>query len=163
MSKQPEHGHSSAHNEAVEWDNELSTRTIVWSGVIILGLTVAAMLGMWLMTRALAGGELERDAKPAAVREQVEVPEIPGPALQATPELDLADLRASEREVLDSYEWLDEAAGIARLPIDRAMEMIAEGEVSYPPTFASSDTGLDAVVDAGTEPDAPVSAGEGGP
>ena len=34
--------------------------------------------------------------------------------------------QAAERQLLDSYEWTDRKAGIARIPIDRAMQIIAQ-------------------------------------
>lgn len=38
----------------------------------------------------------------------------------------LRDLRATEDEVLNSYKLLDSTAGVYRIPIDRAMELMAE-------------------------------------
>ena len=35
----------------------------------------------------------------------------------------LADLRAANAETLSSYAWVDQVKGIARLPIDRALEL----------------------------------------
>jgi hypothetical protein len=35
----------------------------------------------------------------------------------------LKDLRAHEQTELTSYGWIDEKAGVVRLPIDRAMEL----------------------------------------
>ena len=37
-----------------------------------------------------------------------------------------ADLRLTQQPGLDEYGWQDEQNGIARIPIDRAMEMIAD-------------------------------------
>jgi cytochrome c oxidase cbb3-type subunit III len=38
----------------------------------------------------------------------------------------LQELRTAEDAVLHSYGWVDRAAGIVRMPIDRAMEVLAE-------------------------------------
>lgn len=38
----------------------------------------------------------------------------------------LRDLRAAEDEILNSYKLVDSTAGIYRIPIDRAMELMAE-------------------------------------
>ncbi|UCG60357.1 MAG: hypothetical protein JSV52_08455 [Candidatus Zixiibacteriota bacterium] len=38
----------------------------------------------------------------------------------------LRDLRAAEDEVLNSYKLLDSAGGVYRIPIERAMELVAE-------------------------------------
>jgi hypothetical protein len=39
---------------------------------------------------------------------------------------DVADLHAREDLLLDNYSWVDESTGKARIPIERAMELIAQ-------------------------------------
>jgi hypothetical protein len=50
----------------------------------------------------------------------------PEPRIQADPGLDLWRLRAHEDKVLGSYGWSDRQAGAVRIPIDRAMELLAQ-------------------------------------
>ncbi|MCL6508251.1 MAG: hypothetical protein K6T59_14635, partial [Bryobacteraceae bacterium] len=50
----------------------------------------------------------------------------PAPRLQVDPATDLENLRKAEAAVLNSYGWVDRKAGIVRIPIDRAMEVLAE-------------------------------------
>jgi hypothetical protein len=50
----------------------------------------------------------------------------PEPRLEEVPALDLQQMRAAEDQVLHNYAWLDQANGIVRIPIDRAMELIAQ-------------------------------------
>jgi len=38
----------------------------------------------------------------------------------------LRDLRAAEDEILNSYKLVDSTAGVYRIPIERAMELMAE-------------------------------------
>jgi hypothetical protein len=52
--------------------------------------------------------------------------EFPEPRLQATPGADLKTLRAEEERELSSYGWVDRSAGVVRIPIDRAMELIMQ-------------------------------------
>ena len=49
----------------------------------------------------------------------------PEPRLQISPRRDMEELRAAENTVLQGYGWMDQDAGIARVPIERAMEMLA--------------------------------------
>jgi hypothetical protein len=35
-------------------------------------------------------------------------------------------MRAAEDAALDSYGWVDKDAGIVRIPVDRAMEILAK-------------------------------------
>ena len=48
-----------------------------------------------------------------------------GPSLQAFPEKDLATYLDRERVRLESYAWVDRKRAIARIPIERAMEIQA--------------------------------------
>ena len=60
----------------------------------------------------------------------------------------LEHLRAREDQLLHTYEWVDPNAGIVRIPIDRAMELIsAEGIASA----AASDGRKNARGEAGEE------------
>jgi hypothetical protein len=52
--------------------------------------------------------------------------EPPAPLLQRQPFKDIYMLRQGEAEKLTSYGWIDKEGGIARLPIDRAMEVMLE-------------------------------------
>ena len=48
------------------------------------------------------------------------------PPRPTAPASELLDLRATEEAVLHHYGWVDRPAGIIRLPIDRAMEVLVE-------------------------------------
>ena len=46
--------------------------------------------------------------------------------LQVKPEEDLRWMREHNATDLNGYGWVDQPAGVVRLPIDRAMDLIAE-------------------------------------
>jgi hypothetical protein len=58
---------------------------------------------------------------PPRVEEQVREPR-----LQISPRTDLAELRAAQERQLTTYDWLDKEKQIVRIPIDRAMELLAK-------------------------------------
>jgi hypothetical protein len=98
-----------------------------------LGLIVSAILLMavvLLMYHLLQRGHEEMDEAAAsqnvASSVSASVATFPGPRLQVAPEVDLAAFRAREEEELDNYGWIDRKAGIVRLPIERAMDLIAQ-------------------------------------
>ena len=69
--------------------------------------------------------------EPAVTAGQANIPvtrtaEFPQPRLIVKPGATLADLRAAEDAELNSYGWIDRSAGIAHIPIDRAMQLILE-------------------------------------
>lgn len=53
-------------------------------------------------------------------------PPIAGPvSLQPHPAADIAALRAEKRRIIGTYAWVDRAHGIAHIPIDRAIVLLA--------------------------------------
>ena len=50
----------------------------------------------------------------------------PEPRLEETPTVDLARMRAAEDAYLNSYGWIDQRNGIVRIPIDRAIDLLAQ-------------------------------------
>jgi hypothetical protein len=53
------------------------------------------------------------------------------PRLQIDPGRDLAKLHAEDEALLSSYGWTDRKAGVARIPIARAMELTAEHGIPH--------------------------------
>jgi hypothetical protein len=93
------------------------------------GLIVAAVL-INLVVYVLFRYYDSREARPVtpqyplAIAQENRVP--PEPRLQTDPRQDLADLRAKETETLTSYGWVDQNAGIVRIPIDEAIRLTLE-------------------------------------
>jgi hypothetical protein len=50
----------------------------------------------------------------------------PRPRLQTYPFDDIKELRKQENQVLDHYAWVDQNAGVVRIPIERAIDVLAE-------------------------------------
>ena len=64
----------------------------------------------------------------------------PTPRLQTYPFDDIKDLRRQQQQPLQGYEWVDRNTGVVRIPIDRAMDLIAERGLPHrEPPAASSD------------------------
>jgi hypothetical protein len=47
----------------------------------------------------------------------------PHPRLQTDPQKEIHDYCEQQAEKLDSYGWVDQSAGIVRIPVDRAIEL----------------------------------------
>jgi len=50
----------------------------------------------------------------------------PEPRLEVAPYEQFQQLRAHENHVLSTYAWVDKQAGTVRIPIDRAIDLLAE-------------------------------------
>jgi len=51
---------------------------------------------------------------------------FPQPRLERNERLEINDFRLQEEQTLYSYGWVDRQAGLVRIPIDRAMELVAQ-------------------------------------
>jgi len=94
-----------------------------------LSLLVAVILGLlvWLLGYFNAR-ELRRGRAPQGIPKSA--PETRAPRLQISPSTDMAKMRAAEEKVLTSYGWIDKDKGIVRIPIERAMEIFAQRQVT---------------------------------
>ena len=69
----------------------------------------------------------------------------PLPRLQTRPAADLTAFRASEDLVLQGYAWVDQETGVVRIPVARAIELIAQrGLPAMPAAPASTAPPADA-------------------
>ena len=51
---------------------------------------------------------------------------FPAPQLEVNERTELNDERLREEDTLSTYSWVDEGAGQVRIPIDRAMDLLAQ-------------------------------------
>jgi hypothetical protein len=66
------------------------------------------------------------------------VDEFPNPRLQERPVSELDRMKAMERRRMDAYGWVDQSAGIAFIPVERAMDILAQRRL---PTIVSPEQG----------------------
>lgn len=99
----------------------------ILQGAVII--TAATLLSFWLMWGFL--GALVKKQQAAGAPAHPRAADLaralpPAPTLQAAPRDDLLALRAREDAELGSYAWIDRDKGLVRIPIERAMELVAE-------------------------------------
>lgn len=103
---------------------DLDSRKILLVGAGTLGL-VGLTLGLVLLFMHLVGIEGPKVTPPAA---------FAPPRLQSDDAGDLRDYQAAQRAALEGYAWSDRERGMVRIPIDRAMAMVAaRGAGAYAP------------------------------
>ncbi len=88
---------------------------------VLCVVSVGLLFGLYRYFISLEGG--------AVPREQVNVDARrlpPLPRLQSAPIADLKDMRAAEDQILNGYGWVDQAHGVTRIPIDRAIDLLAQ-------------------------------------
>jgi len=55
-----------------------------------------------------------------------EITKFPQPRLERNERIEINDFRLKEEQTLNSYGWVDEKAGVVRIPIERAMQLVAQ-------------------------------------
>jgi hypothetical protein len=103
---------------------DFSPRGIRWftAGLAVLAVTVLVSMG-WLLW-ALSDG---RPPGQGLVTPTVPAPNMsPAPDLQVASSRDYEEMRAAEEAQLHSYGWINRDAGIAAIPIERAMELLVK-------------------------------------
>lgn len=111
-------------------DRELNVRFIVGFAIVLTLVIVGLGALMWTTSNYLSDRLEAADPPPPRLpAARVQAPP-PGPQLQNDPEQDLVDLRAEEEELLSTYEWIDSGGGIARVPISKAIELMAATQKS---------------------------------
>ena len=121
----PDHLENPEHLEHHE-PSDVNIRAILSFGAALIVLAAVVHLLIYVLFGYFSSREgvtVPAEFPLAAAQGHREPPE---PRLQTDPRQDLADLRAKEQELLDSYGWVDKNAGIVRIPIDAAMKLTLE-------------------------------------
>lgn len=117
--------------------SDVSTRLLIWFLILLTASGIATYLviaGFWkYLDRQYVQPSTSQWAGPR------EFP--PEPRLQIAPEADLKMYIQKEREVLQTYGWADEKTGTVRVPIDRAIELLAEQGVPQRKTSIANSNG----------------------
>lgn len=108
-----------------EFDREISYKALTYFALGLAVLVLLACAAMWWLSVSLRSDLAAQDPPPPALPEARRPHEPPGPRLQTDFTSDVAELRRYERELLHGYEWVDPSARVARIPIGRAMEIVA--------------------------------------
>jgi hypothetical protein len=115
-----EHTLQHSPNGAGHEKSEVKVQTIVISLAflaLLTFLTCVIVVGIFRY--------LNDTYKPQVSAKQAQPQIPPEPRLEVNPAVQLQTLRAHEDHVLNSYAWVDQKAGTVRVPIDRAIDLLA--------------------------------------
>lgn len=125
----PESGGVQRNTEVDYERSDVSLSAIAITALAILLLLIVAPLVM-IGAFPRARGDVDRHLSITP----------PEPRLQTDPAADLAAYVSRERQLLDSYGWVDKKQGIARVPIGIAMERLARtGIPGFPQAAMQQD------------------------
>jgi hypothetical protein len=77
-----------------------------------------------------------------------EVTQFPQPRLETDERTEIHDFRLKEEQQLHSYGWVDQSSGVMRIPIERAMELIAQRGLATTPATGSAPPAIVNTVNA---------------
>jgi len=96
---------------------DASVRVVFIAAGLLILLSVFAGVGARVVLHFLS-------SPPSLAMQPPPLP--PEPRLESNPLQALQTLRAKEDGILNHYAWVEQTKGIVRIPIDRAMDLIAE-------------------------------------
>jgi hypothetical protein len=103
---------------------DVRLRPLIICGVSLAALAGLSLLAMWLLFGYFAARQMRSQADLHPLLETPQLP--PEPRLQVSPQLDARVILSHERAILSSYGWVDRQAGIVRIPIEQAIELLTE-------------------------------------
>src|SRR5450759_3797506 len=102
-----------------------TTDVNVWAvGKFAIGLVIVCAVSIGLLFGLLKFFQSREETRVANTVEPVKL--FPEPQLQKTPILVLKAIRAEEDKLLNGYAWVDAKQGVVRIPVDRAIEVLAK-------------------------------------
>ena len=102
-----------------------TTDVNVWAvGKFAIGLVIVCVVSIALLFGLLKFFQSREETSVADTVDPVKL--FPEPQLQKTPIMDLKAIHAEEDKLLNGYAWVDPKQGIVRIPVDRAIEVLAK-------------------------------------
>ena len=102
-------------------DSWLSARALIYAGIGLVGAIVLILITSAIMYFSYSASTVF----PHAATTPISPPKVTGPALQVSPAANLQAYRQTQQAQLNSYGWVNQSQGIARIPIDLAMQIEA--------------------------------------
>ncbi len=130
-------------------ETDVNVRALIWFMVIFIVFAAVTHFGLFMLFRFYRN--IERGAAANAPISAVAMPRgadvPPAPRLQpfpnrmpnndvmppthSTPVVDMADMRASEDQRLETYGWVDKQHGVVHIPIEQAKKLALQSG-AYP-------------------------------
>lgn len=107
-----------------------TTDVDVWAvgkvGIVLLLVTIATLFVIFGVFRYF---QIRESAIPTPAESGIGIDATklpPQPRLQTAAVQDLREMHAAEDQILNSYGWVNQQQGIVKIPIDRAIDLLAQ-------------------------------------
>jgi hypothetical protein len=130
-------------------ETDANEHAITRFGIALVLVVVLSQLALWWLFDHFARQE-NKLSPPVSALVRAQAPtEPPEPRLQANPQADMRMMREREESVLNHYGWVDPNRGVVRLPIERALDLVAERGL---PQFKAAEPGAGGAKAPGVKP-----------
>ena len=127
------------HNEDIDHEHrDVNIKAVISSAIILAVVALGSQLAMWLLFGVFENQAAGRDPQlsplqapavqmPPNTRESpVFNPSVGGPQLLTNEPLGLANTQSAEQKRLQGYGWVNQAGGVAHIPIEEAKRLLRE-------------------------------------
>jgi hypothetical protein len=128
--------HPDGHNEEEFEREDLGAKPIIiFLASLIIGCVVVAIVlkGMYsyldkyeTQHQPAQSPLVQQTTNDTRTVQPGDVTKFPQPRLETREIVEIDAFRLQEAQTLNSYGWVDQAGGVVRIPIDRAMELLAQ-------------------------------------
>lgn len=108
-----------AEQEPIRAADDVDVRRVAWTAALIVGAVAFALAAAWLALHFL---EPVPGATAAPSRGAMA---IVAPVLETAPQPERVAYDAEKARLITTYGWVDRKAGIARIPVEEAMRILA--------------------------------------
>ena len=107
-------------------ERDINARAIIRLGIALTTIVTVACFTLWFVFDQFAAREAARSTPPSSLIQREGAKQPPAPRLEANPPSELKQVLEDEDAILNTYGWVDPQHGVVRLPIARAMDLVAE-------------------------------------
>jgi hypothetical protein len=120
-------------------ERDIVAAPIALSALALAAVCAGAFFAMLILFDVFAAREARQTAPASPLAATYGPKAPPAPRLQQAPIEDLKTLRARDDAALRGYAWVDRDAGVVRIPIERAIELLAQRGLPARPAPAPAE------------------------
>jgi hypothetical protein len=128
--EQPQ-GRPVAHLTSGHESDSLGVRGLLLSAAALIAMAAVALFMVAIVMKGFSRQEKQLQSL-AAPRFAGDTGEYPSPRIQTGPTAELTKMKAEDLGLLGEYGWIDHKAGIARIPVERAIDILAKSGLPLP-------------------------------
>jgi hypothetical protein len=127
------------HNEDIDHEHrDVNIKAVIGSAIVLTVIGAVSLVAMWLLFGIFESQAASREPEVSPLqRSPVQMPNttrespffnpsVGGPQLMTNEPMGLATVQAEEQKRLHGYGWVNQAGGVAFIPIEEAKKLIRE-------------------------------------